>query len=76
MPYEDLVQQAEKASCASHVYTENEAQKKAASKVVGERAISPKSGYRPDKEPKYYLSKTHWKFVPMIASKPSKPTVW
>jgi hypothetical protein len=67
LPYEDLVQQAEKASCASHVYTENEAQKKAASKVVGDRAISPKSGYRPDKEPKYYLSKTHWKYVPMTS---------
>lgn len=63
--YEDLLKQAEKASCASHVYTENSQQESAASKVVGQGAISPKDTYRPDREPKYYLSKTHWKYVPM-----------
>ena len=63
--YESLVKQAQKASCASHVFTENGQQQKAADKVVGSNAISKKGNYRADKEPKYYLSKTHWKYVPM-----------
>ena len=33
--------------------------------IVGSSAISPKGAYLPDGEPKYYLSKTHWKYVPM-----------
>ena len=65
LPFEDLVKQAARASCASHVYAENNQQEKAAGKVVSGNAISPKGNYRPDKEPKYYLSKTHWKYVPM-----------
>ncbi|MEO1259938.1 MAG: VPGUxxT family thioredoxin-like (seleno)protein, type 2 [Bacteroidota bacterium] len=65
LPYEDLVKKAQQASCASHVFTENNTEEKAAAKVVGERAVSQKGNYRTDKEPKYYLSKTHWKYVPM-----------
>ena len=65
LQYENLVKQAEKASCASHVFAQNSQQEKAASKVISSNAISPKSTYRPDREPKYYLSKTHWKYVPM-----------
>ncbi len=65
LQYEELVRQAEKVSCASHVFTESSEQEKAAGKVVASNAISPKRTYRPDREPKYYLSKTHWKYVPM-----------
>lgn len=63
--YEGLVKQAKQASCASHVFTENSKEETAANKVVGNNAISKKGNYRPDKEPKYYLSKTIWKYVPM-----------
>ena len=65
LPYEDLVKQARQASCASHVFAQNNEQEKTASKVVGSQAVSKKENYRTDKEPKYYLSKTHWRYVPM-----------
>lgn len=63
--YGDLVEKAEKASCASHVFTENEEQQQVANKIVGSGSNSRKEPYRPDREPKYYLSKTIWKYVPM-----------
>ena len=65
--YESLLQQAGKASCASHVFTDNTAEKQVAGKVAGKPGVSTKSAFRPDKEPKYYLLKTHWRFVPMTA---------
>ena len=70
--YSDLLREAEKASCASHVFAEGEQQKRTAGKVVGGSAVSQKGKYRPDKEPKYYLSKTHWKYVPMTAQQAVK----
>lgn len=65
--FSELISEAKKSGCASHVFAEGEQQKKAAGKVVGSGAVSEKGKYRPDKEPKYYLSKTHWKYVPMTA---------
>lgn len=63
--YEQLVSQARKSSCASHVFTEGGEQAKAAADVVGRSATSPAGDYRTDHEPKYYLSRTHWRYVPM-----------
>lgn len=63
--YEKLVKKAENANCASHVYAENDLQRKKAKKVVGQNAVSGKSAFRIDKEPKYYLSRTPYQYVPM-----------
>lgn len=63
--YEDLLKKAGQASCASHVFTENSEQATVAGKVAGNSSVSPKGNYRPDKEPKYYLSRTYWRYVPM-----------
>jgi len=63
--YEELLNTAKSSSCASHVYTLDEDQKRVAAKAVGPSAISPLSNFRLDKDPKYYLSQTAYRFVPM-----------
>ena len=65
--YEKLVKEAVSANCASHVYAENVQQEKKASKVVGQRSVSNKSNFRMDKDPKYYLSRTPYQYIPMTA---------
>lgn len=70
--YEDLVSQAKKSSCASHVFTEDSEQAEAAKSVVGKSATSPVGTYRTDREPKYYLSHSVYKYVPMTPLQAAK----
>lgn len=63
--YEDLIATAKKEKVASHVYIENTDQKMIANKIVGTSAVQPADRFRLDREPKYYLSKTHYRYVPM-----------
>lgn len=70
--YAALVSQAKKSSCASHVFTENNTQADAAASVVGESATSPAGKYRSDKEPKYYLSRSIYQYVPMTKLQAAK----
>lgn len=65
--YENLVEKAVDANCASHVYAENDQQERKAKKVVGQRSVSNKSKFRIDKDPKYYLAQTLYQYVPMTA---------
>lgn len=63
--YNEMLVTAQNARCADYVYTENEQQKMAAKKLVNDNKITSVSKFRLDKEPKYYLSKTHYQYVPM-----------
>ena len=63
--YEDLLGQAKTKSCASHVYSDNLFQQLAAEKVIGVDHVSEKSNFRMDKETKYYLYKSSYKYLPM-----------
>ncbi|NUO00058.1 MAG: thioredoxin family protein [Saprospiraceae bacterium] len=63
--YEKLIRTGKKASCADGVFYHNAAQKSVAEKVLVGGVIAAKSNFKTDKEPKYYLSKTHYRFVPM-----------
>lgn len=73
--YENLVEEAKEAKCASHVYTENQTQTLLAEKVIGENSTSKKSKFRLDKEPKYYLSKSVYRFIPMTQFQATKVNV-
>ncbi|MCO6487895.1 MAG: thioredoxin family protein [Phaeodactylibacter sp.] len=64
--FEKLVKAGQQARCADRVYAHDEIQKAAASAVLGEGRAGSKSSFRPDRAPKYYLSKTHYRFVPMF----------
>jgi hypothetical protein len=70
--YENLVEEAKQASCASHVFTENKNQIAVAQKIVGKNGASKKSKFRLDKEPKYYLSKSVYRYIPMTQFQATK----
>lgn len=69
--YADLLSEAKKPSCASHVFAEGQ-QLEEAGKVVGESAVSPAGKYRTDSEPKYYLGRSIYQYVPMTALQSAK----
>lgn len=73
--YEELVKEANQASCASHVFTENNQETKMAEKIVGKNAASKKSRFRLDREPKYYLSKSIYRYIPMTQYQATKVNV-
>ncbi len=63
--YESLLTKAQKSSCASHAYTENSEQELIAGQKLSDRQVSPATHFKLDKDPKFYLSKTVYKYVPM-----------
>ncbi len=63
--YKNLLKSANQASCASHVYTDDKIQAKESETVIGLGAASDTGKFRQDREPKYYLGKTVYRFVPM-----------
>ena len=62
--YKSVLKFAEANDCASHVFTENEQELEEAKKVVG-NSTSSSSKFRLDSDPKYYLSKTKYQYIPM-----------
>lgn len=65
--FEDVVKAGRQSKCADRVYAHNEAQKAAAAAMLGQGQTGARSAFRSDREPKYYLSKTHYRFVPMFS---------
>ena len=63
--YGELVKKAKSQNVARHVFTENSEQSSIAKEIVGNRPVSPKSSFSPDGRPKYYMSGTSYKYVPM-----------
>ncbi len=63
--YEKLVKKAVSNNYASHVYVEDDQQRKKATKLIGKTNITKASSFRIDREPKYYLSKTIYQYIPM-----------
>lgn len=63
LSYESLVKQAQSQSCASHVYSDNLIQQLTAEKISD--SVSEKKTWRQDKETKYYLYKSSYKYIPM-----------
>ena len=70
--FENLVTEAKDAKCASHVFTEDNNQASSAEKIVGKNSASKKSKFRLDKEPKYYMSKSIYRFIPMTQLQAAK----
>lgn len=63
--YQQLVKAARKVQCARRVYARNPAQQKTATPMVGDAVQLTNGLSRPDGEPKYYLGKSLYRFVPM-----------
>lgn len=65
--FDDLLASAKTKSCASHVYTESLNHQLRAEKVLGSEYASEKKAFRMDKETKYYLYKSSYKYLPMTS---------
>lgn len=63
--FEDLVKKGKLNNVASHIFTVNSGQSAVAKDIVGEGSVSPRSSFRADSKPKYYLSGTLYRYVPM-----------
>ena len=64
--YADLTTQAKANKCSSKVFVHNKDQKKIATTIVDNSAVSSASNFRLDKDVKYYLSKTDYRIIPMM----------
>lgn len=72
LSYETLLKKAKKSSCAAHVFTENKEQAVIAEQITSKSQVSPVSRFKPDKAPKFYLSKTVYRHVPMTSLQAAK----
>jgi len=70
--YNDLLKSSNQASCASSVYTEDEAQVEATKNILGKGKVADLGKFRQDREPKYYLGKTVYRFIPMTQIQATK----
>ncbi|MCB0663543.1 MAG: thioredoxin family protein [Saprospiraceae bacterium] len=62
---EEILQEAQQAKCVYKVFSDNPEQIEAAITVLGSNSSSGKGNFKQDKEPKYYLTQTYYRFVPM-----------
>lgn len=70
--YNDLLRSSNQASCASTVYTADETQSEATKSILGKGKVADLGKFKQDKEPKYYLGKTVYRFVPMTQIQATK----
>ncbi len=63
--FKDLLKIARANNVASHVFTVNGNQSAAAKEIAGEGQVSELGTFRADSSPKYYLSRTLYRHVPM-----------
>ena len=66
--YEDLLKKARSNNVASHVFTVNSSQSEVAAEIAGNNSVSSVSSFRADSKPKYYLSGTLYRYVPMTST--------
>jgi hypothetical protein len=65
--YAELLKNARQMQCATRVYCRNGEQLNSAAKLAGSNAVRSSDAVRPDAEPKYHLSRTPLKYVPMTS---------
>jgi len=70
--YNKLLEYGKSEQVANHVFVKDGVQKNIAEKVVGKTSVSDMSNFRPDNDPKHYLSQTIYKYVPMTSLQASR----
>ena len=63
--FQEVVHTGQRAQCADRIYVHDKQQEEAAQQLIEAGKIRKKSSFRPDSEPKHYLSKTPYRAVPM-----------
>lgn len=70
--YNDLLRTAKRDQVADQVFVNDENQKDVAEKSVGKSSVSEIRDFRPDRDPKHYLSRTIYRYVPMTSLQASR----
>ncbi|MFQ5429922.1 MAG: VPGUxxT family thioredoxin-like (seleno)protein, type 2 [Phycisphaerae bacterium] len=70
--YAALVAKARTLKCADTVFVHDPTQQKAAEAALGSAAVRTDAAIRPDKQPKYYLAQTPYRYVPMTGLQASR----
>jgi len=70
--FETVLRKANRSGCADKVYAENSEQMNASKNIVGDSGVTEKGNFRLDREPKYYLSKTVYQYIPMTQIQAAK----
>lgn len=70
--YVKLVQEGRRMKCASTIFARSDQQDRHARSIGDLPTIRSDDRTRPDKEPKYYLSKTLYRFVPMTETQAAR----
>lgn len=65
--YKQLVSKARKKNVSNVVFVKNSAERADAGEVLGKSSVLDAGTFRPDNEPKYYMSKTVYRYIPMIS---------
>ncbi|MGB0525216.1 MAG: VPGUxxT family thioredoxin-like (seleno)protein, type 2 [Flammeovirgaceae bacterium] len=61
----ELTTAASKSKCARMVFTDSKEKQQEAAQIVGTTRVAKRGTFRKDREPKYHLGRTTWRFVPM-----------
>ncbi len=61
----ELIQSGRQGNCADQVFVDGKADRATAARIVGPDGVKSTGAYRPAKDDKYYLSRTHYRAVPM-----------
>ena len=70
--YNDLLKSSSQASSASSVYTDDRTQVEATKNILGKGKVGDLGKFIQDHEPKYYLGKTVYRFIPMTQMQATK----
>ncbi len=62
---DEIIQEGQSTQCADEVYVKDAREKSAAQKVVGKSRVKASESFKMDREPKYYLSRTVYRYLPM-----------
>ena len=65
--YGELIETAMRKNVSKYVFAINKEQRTVAEDILGQRAVSDAGSFRSDNEPKYYMLKTQYRYVPMTA---------
>lgn len=72
LTYGDLIMSARADRVADTVFTNDGHESEIAAGILGDQSVKPISAFRPDRTPKYYLSNSLYRHVPMTKTQASR----
>ena len=70
--YEELTREATKRACYDQIFVHSDKQKRTANELVKGNQIRKAGSFRMDKDPQYYLSKSIYRYLPLLPIQASR----